>query len=153
MEMQNRMFSFILHAAFNNFYKGTAVYVFPFSVLKSMVYVFFRSISGNCAEILFSYGGCPYTARSEFVFLPLAWLAFTSIILTGSKVCKRQLPPKAEKIFACKSFPLSHLISTVKFPLALTPLIVPFGHAEGSAGNNVIAPSWLCNNISVMPAV
>ncbi|MNS66404.1 hypothetical protein D3C72_996190 [compost metagenome] len=55
--------------------------------------------------------------------------------LTGKGVRKRQTPPILDTIIASVNTLFFQAMSTVKFPLALIPLIVPADHSSGRAGN------------------
>ena len=92
---------------------------------------------------------------SLFPFKVMSYFSPTTVLNVSvlSPYLTLQGSPDLERMTAFSSCPSFHEIETSKFPLAQIPLIKPFAHASGKAGSNWMNPMWLCNNISVIPAV
>src|SRR5258706_5603331 len=88
-----------------------------------------------------------------FGFSPLASFDAVSATFAGARERIRQLPPLVDKTEAFVSFPFDQVRSISKPPRARRPVTDPASHSSGSAGSKLISPPWLCNNISVIPAV
>ena len=92
---------------------------------------------------------------SLFPFKVMSYFSPTTVLNVSvlSPYLTLQGSPDLERMTAFSSCPSFHEIETSKFPLAQIQLIKPFAHASGKAGSNWMNPMWLCNNISVIPAV